>query len=235
MMKTITFLLALAVSSVSWAQIVVPASSELYKPIIAQLGDPIPEGAQVQGGWLTPTAEHVQVSTKTIHIWAKPGSHIISFRGVWMKTRELTIEGQTVQVLEGFGFIDRQAAFQVQGKEPDPPNPPDPPVPGGPYQIMMFYDADQLDNLPAGQRELLTSLSLRQSLVSAGHVVLEILDESSISSNTPSKYKAFFDSVRGDQLPRIALAPKAGGKVDDYPLPESVEKLMQLLSDRSSW
>lgn len=111
---------------------------------------------------------------------------------------------------------------------PDPPDPPTP-EPSGAKQIMMFYSGDQLDNLPAAQRELLTSLKLRQELVKAGHVVLEMVEASALSGAAPARYKAFFDAARDQPMPVLVYAPKTGGKVTAVPLPADRARLLEVL------
>jgi hypothetical protein len=109
---------------------------------------------------------------------------------------------------------------------PDPP-PPDPIT--GPKQLMMFYDADRLDNYPEPQRALLTSLALRKELVSAGHVVLEMVEAEALNGTPPARYKAFFDAARGQAMPVLAMAPKSGGSVRAVPLPADTAGLLEAL------
>lgn len=130
-------------------------------------------------------------------------------------------------------FFDPDTGIQedvgscVVGNPPNPPDPPNP-GPGGPYQIMMFYDGDQLDNYPKDQRFILTSLKYRKDLEAKGHVLLEVLEKAAISKGG----SPFLDAVKGKTLPRIAFAPKDGGtNVLDYPLPANYEELLKLLNN----
>jgi hypothetical protein len=118
------------------------------------------------------------------------------------------------------------------GPDPFPPKPPDPkpPVPGGPYRILLLYDTEQLDNLPPDQRALLTSLVYRQKLTEAGHRVLGVFAAQTINPANASKYKEFFAAAANDPLPRIVIAPLAGGKVSDFPLPANMADLEKLLA-----
>jgi hypothetical protein len=229
-----SLLLILALCSQAAAQITVPDSVDPHTPIVATLASPIPDGAQVQGGWSVTEGQFLPVPGG-VHIWAGPGKHTVAFRGMWIKTRPIEINGEVVQVLEGFGFVDEQATVTV-GEDPGP-DPPDPPTPGGPYQIMLFYDADRLDNLPAAQQAILGSVTFRQQLESAGHTVLEVLDGEAIRRGVPSQYRVWFDAVRGDELPRVALAPIKGGKVLDRDLPANTDDLVAWLDspDVSQW
>jgi len=221
-------LLCLAILSQAAAQIDVPDTVADREPLSAKLANPIPEGAQVQGGWSVKPGKWLPAPAG-IHIWpAGPGTHTVAFRGIWVKTRPLEIDGETVQVLEGFGFIDESATVTV-GEDPGP-NPPDPPDPGGKYQIMLFYDADRLDNYPRAQQTLLNSLDLRDQLISDGHYVVAVLESASIAAGVPSRYSKWYDAVRGDPLPRVAIAPREGGKILDADLPADAEQLRQWLN-----
>lgn len=223
-------LLVLLIATPCWAQINVPAETEPHAPIAATLANPIPEGAQVQGGWTLATAKFLPVPDG-IHVWAPPGVHEISYRGVWIKTVPVTLpDGTVVQVLQGFGFLDETATFKVTGGGPDPgPDPPDPPTPGGKWQLMLFYESDRLDNYPEAQRQLLTSRVVRESLEQQGHRFRQVVESSALSGSVSAEFVPWFDAVRGKPLPRIAIAPVEGGTVREFALPESLTALRQLL------
>jgi hypothetical protein len=95
---------------------------------------------------------------------------------------------------------------------------------------LLLYDQDQLDNLLPDQRSLLTSLVYRQKLVAAGHRVLGVFAAQSINPANVSRFKAFFDAVKDDPLPRIAIAKLDGGKVADFALPANIVDLEKLLA-----
>lgn len=224
-------LLVLLIATPCWAQINVPAETEPHAPIAATLANPIPEGAQVQGGWTLATAKFLPVPDG-IHVWAPPGVHEISYRGVWIKTVPVTLpDGTVVQVLQGFGFLDETATFKVTGGGPDPgPDPPDPPTPGGKYQLVFWYTEQQLDNLPQGQRDILTSLVFRDWLRSQGHVLVEVLDPANFGAVVPDKWKPWVNSILNQPLPRISLSPVEGGQVTSYQLPADMEACKKLLA-----
>ena len=118
---------------------------------------------------------------------------------------------------------------------PDPPIPPDPPTPdpGAKFQVMLIHEANDLDNLPQGQVDVLSGRVFRAKLAAAGHTFLgsyhvgslvttrtRCIDGECETTTTPIPGMAvWFESVRGDPLPRICLAPLAGGEVRDFPLP----------------
>ena len=141
--------------------------------------------------------------------------------------------GKQITILSylGHGSYDDTATLTITGDPgPNPPPPPPPPPPPlGPWQIMMYFDGGRLDNLPPSQRDLLISLTLRQRLVAADHVFLEVLEAESFAGSVPEKYKPWVDTVRGDPMPRIAIAPKEGGTIRDYDLPEDEAGLIKLL------
>jgi len=217
----------------STAQIAIPEVSPPHTPIVAQIAfSGIPEDARTRGtisitdgAWL-PAGE-----ADTYHIWAAPGSHTITAQGMWVLTRDVQVGDETLPVLVDFGSYRYTAAFTVgEGDDDDDSDPPEP-VPDGPWQVMLFYDAATLDDLPEPQRQLLTSRVVRDRLRADGHVLLEVLESAVFRSGVPADYHPWVDAVIGDPLPRIALAPKAGGKVIDFPLPANVELLMALLED----
>ena len=165
-------------------------------------------------------------------VWAEDGTHTMSASGIWV----VTDTGQLGGKLQDFGMYDFERTFTV-GPDVPPPFPPvppvppiPPPVPGGPYQILLLYDQDQLDNLPADQRALLTSLVYRQQLTAKGHRVLGVFAAQTINPANASRFKAYFDAVKDDPLPRIAIAKLDGGKVADFPLPANMADLKKLLA-----
>lgn len=130
-MRETALIVWLTLCGVAAGQINVPANVEPYQPIVATLATPIAEGAEIQGGWEIPTAAMVQVSSTLAHIWAKPGTHQIAFRGAWLQTKNVELpNGETIQALIGFGFINETAVVVVGTPEPEPsPNPTPPPGP----------------------------------------------------------------------------------------------------------
>lgn len=115
------------------------------------------------------------------------------------------------------------------GVAPKPPDPIDPPTPGGPYQIVLLYDPDQLDNLTADQRAILNSQAFRQQLKQDGHLLLGVLP-SNAKPAEGSKFRAFYNVAGRDPMPRLAVASKTeGGPIKSLPLPATVEELTALL------
>lgn len=236
-MRWIVVILASLACATATAQIDVPSEVEPYRLVVATLVTPIPEGAYLaDGGWevIGATATQVPDSRKdgATLVWTgTPGEYSIVYDGVLLQDVTFTDgAGNPVTIRSYVGRIKERASCTIGGK-PDPPNPPDPPTPAGPWQIMLFYRADQLDNLPEPQRQILTSRKLRERLAADGHVLLEVLEESSLGGSVPSSYKLWIDSVVGKPLPAIAIAPKAGGKVKAFELPANADLLMALLAE----
>lgn len=227
------FLIAVALCSTAMGQITIfPQSPEAYDIIVAKvnLGDQIPEGAKVRGSWSVQDCKWTKCG-EDAHISAKPGKHLICASGVWVLTRDVEIGDETVPILIDFGQYNYNMEVLV-GEDPDPPPPP-PPPPNDEYQLVMFYDGNQLDNYPQNQRMLLTSRELRNRIQSKGHQFLQVVEKSGITTNPSGPLAEFIASVVGDALPRLAIRPVSGGPVQDFPLPAGEGELMALLEDPS--
>ena len=227
--------------SLAWGQITVPAESKEHTPIPVTLKAMVPEGATIQSGAGLVWPEGVnklEVGPGQWVVCAPPGEYTITYKVRWLHIVPITFkdfDGKevTFQNYLGSGDIDEKATFKVIGEvKPDPPNPPDPPTPGGPYQVMLFYEWGQLDNLPSRQQELLTSLTVRDSIAQQGHVFLAAYDRSFVDSGKPADKAAWFRAVAGKDFPVVALAPKDGGTIQVYPLPADQKGLLDLLSTK---
>lgn len=131
--------------------------------------------------------------------------------------------------------------------KPDPPkpDPPDPPKPGQKYQVMFFYETDDLDNMPMAQREMVTGLAFREALEAKGHRFMGAYDADTIVTVKQScngrtctevrsvapALKEWWAAVDGDPLPRVAIAPLDGGDIKDFPLPAGRAELYLLMGD----
>lgn len=232
------FLAAVAWCATASAEIEVKQQYEDHEPIVPVLTvDGMPPGAVLRKAKFKCPGANVVVEGSRFYVWAKPGKYTIEASGSWRLYQEIEAkDGKLWKVIADEDDYEYTKSFTV-GPEvpvPDPfppdPKPPLPPVPGGPYQILLIYDTEQLDNLPADQRAILTSLVYRQKLVSAGHRVLGVFAAQTINPANASKFKVFFDSVKDDPLPRLAIARLDGGKVADFPLPANMADLEKLLA-----
>jgi hypothetical protein len=172
------------------------------------------------GGWLVlgagflPINPVISEDTKSVAFEAPAGEYGVFF------FKAGSVQPQITRVVLGGGTPG-----------PNPPEPPEP-TPGGPYQILFYYQGEDLDNLPQAQRDLMVSLAVKERLKAAGHVVLGALEAQSMKSGSvPARWKAWVDAVQGDPLPRVAIAPKAGGPVHDFPLPVNEAALNALLAN----
>ena len=235
------------------ADIIIPKENKRDSKILGSYDFRIPEPSVPEvekvdkrgPGWTkSEGAAYYDTGDGNLCLWGAPGDHWVAFETYWVHWRWREFkdgDSNLIKIREYIdsGFVDEIGEYTVLGKpDPIPPLPDDdddddgPPPPGQDYQIMLFYDGDMLDNYPAAQRAILTSLVIREQLESQGHVIVEILEKAALGQVSP-KYKAFIDAVINDQMPRIALAPKDGGKVLDFPLPENREALQVLLNNPS--
>jgi len=117
--------------------------------------------------------------------------------------------------------------------DPDPPLPPEPepPVPGVKHQVVIVFEREELDNLPRAQQVIIASLTFRERLAKAGHRLVAVVDQHSQGADgtAPAELTAYLAACEGDPLPRICLAPLAGGKVQDFPLPLTEDAVFELL------
>lgn len=224
------------ITATALGQITVPAESKEHTPIPVTLKAMVPDGAQIKSGaglvW-PDGVNKLEVGPGQWVVCAPPGEYTITYKVSWLHIQPVTfIDGSgkeiTIQSYLGSGDIDEKATFKVLGGEPPVPPPPPPHPPGGPYQVVLFYSPDQLDNLTADQREILNSMAYREKLKAAGHTLLGVLPDNAAPS-PQSKFRAFYNAVQGDSMPRLAVASKDGGKIVDMPLPATAEELDTLL------
>lgn len=237
---TIATLFALCLMTCqAFAQIEVPAETKRDTPIPVTHKAMVPEGATIQSGsglvW-PQGVNKLEVGPGKWVVCAPPGEYTITYQVRWIHIVPITFkdfDGKevTFQNYLGSGDIDEKATFKVLGGTPPiPPPPPPVPTPGGPYQVMLFYEWGQLDNLPQRQQELLTSLTIRDSIVQQGHVFLAAYDRSFVDSGKPADKAAWFRAVAGKTFPVVAFAPKDGGAIQVEPLPADQKALLELLS-----
>lgn len=130
------------------------------------------------------------------------------------------------------GKIDYgEIVVTVGGEVPLPPSPDPPgPQPGAKFQLLFLFQSDKLDNLPAGQREILASLKFRKELEAKGHLVRGFFGVDS-GKDAPEDLAPFFAAAEGKELPRVAVSPHAGGKIETFSLPADPAGLWKLLKD----
>ena len=177
----------------------VPKQIAEGEPIVAVLvPKDIPDGALVRGGWKITDAKFLPAAQKnTIHIWAKPGKHVISANGVWVLTKDIKVGDQTVPVLVDFGQYSYEATFVVGEVKPDPPDPtPGPtPHPTPPGKVWVIIVEETKHRTPE-QAKLF--LDIRKNL----NVKVAIADRD--QNHSPS-LDAYLEIVKEDDMPLPAM------------------------------
>jgi len=115
--------------------------------------------------------------------------------------------------------------------EPNPPNPPPPPPPDTKWQVAIFVESNDLDNLSPSQKTLLASLLIRKELSEKGHYLVGVFDPEAAQTITDEALKPWINAVKGKKLPLLLLAPKGGGEIKAYPLPDSSFEFWKLLEN----
>lgn len=132
---------------------------------------------------------------------------------------------------------------------PVPPNPPtpEPPVPPAPqpdtkYQIMLFQDTDQTDNLPIAQVALLSGRNFRQELEKLGHTFVGSYNLSKYKCKTgqcpnlpeaPANLQQWINWLGNTPLPAVILWDGKDGSVPRvFELPKTKEEFLQRLGTK---
>ena len=127
-----TFLLSIAVWAVlcgaSLADIQCQESYQDHEPIVAVVTmTGVPEGARLRGSFDISDAKYVVAGDNVYHVWAAPGTHLMTAAGIWVLTKDVTIDGQTMPVLVDFGQYSYTKTITVGEVVPPVPPPPIPP------------------------------------------------------------------------------------------------------------
>jgi len=249
-MKLHRFMLALTLcaipASLLLGQVKVDPHYEPFTPIMAECVTTVPPDAQVQATWsVTGAAKLVQVSPVTVHVWAPPGTYDVSLVGMWLKTREVKIGQDKVQVLESFGLLNAKGSFQVgQADPPTPPTPPDPPAPQ-PQKITAVVIEESSQRTPA-QASVVLSPTIASWVQAGGHKWYVFDRDAENTSRVPvcdsrgcrteqrsgldPSFKPFFDAARGKPLPRLVIAVQGQGKIlSEVALPATASETLALL------
>lgn len=214
-------ILGLLVATAS-AEIVVDETYKPHEPITASLEATYPDGARVDGGWESSTAKiRTAGALDQAHVWAPPGKHSLRFLGVWLQTREVTIDGETVQILQDFGFLREQATFEVT--EYDGPDPPPPPPPDERRGIIIEETSERTPEQ--------ASLWSRLTRATTIHELL-IVDQDSSAESLEIYQQAAREYLRksGAALPvLVVVSSDDGSVVDVMECPETVDAIKQEL------
>ena len=242
---TIIAALLVLTSSAAWAQtIVCPTEIEVGKLARCSLVTTIPEGARIaDGGWevicenVKQTAD-VELLDGRMIFTGLPGIYTVVFDGAIVKDVTFNIEGSPITITSYLGKIKGRSICTIKGGQPDPgPNPPDPLPPSDQkYQVVVIHQAgEQLDNLPQSQRDLITSLQVRQEIASMGHVIHGFRDDNVFSADAGDKLRPFISAAKasGLALPVIVLSPRDKQEVPKaYALPLNWTGLQDLLNGK---
>ena len=131
--KLLLFLSLWACTSAAMADIEVKPQFEPHEPIVATVTiTGVPEGAKLRGSFSVSDGSYLPAGENVYHVWAPPGKHTVSAQGVWVLTKDVTVEGQTFPVLLDFGQFKFEKAIIVG---PDVPPVP-PPLPGSRWSVI---------------------------------------------------------------------------------------------------
>jgi hypothetical protein len=231
------------------AQVKVDSHYEPYTPIVAECIATAPPDAQVQATWsVTGAAKLVQVSPLEVHLWAPPGNYDVCVVGMWLKTREVKLGQEKVQVLENFGLLNSKGTFQVgQPDPPTPPNPPTPPDPPTPQpQKLTAVVIEESGQRTPAQASVVLSPTIASWVETGGHKWYVFDRDAENAGRVPvcdsrgcrleqrggldPGFKPFFDAARGKTLPRLVIAVQGQGKVlCETALPATASETLALL------
>ena len=212
-------------------QINIPPESPRDTIIEATVTTDMPPEAEFFGDWEAPGVSSIPVGRDKLHIAGKSGAYLVTYGGYWiLMGQEITVKDingvpQTFRPLLDHGKVKAKQPYKItEGDQPDPPDPtPDPPNPAGPKQIVFFIVSDDLDKpgvITPAQRELVTSLQVRQDLLDLGHQLIQVIDNDQIKEGVPSKWAPWIRQAMNKPLPLMAYADKDGGEITVVPMPD---------------
>lgn len=129
---------------------------------------------------------------------------------------------------------------------PDPIDPPPAPEPsGGPWQLMIFHESEDLVAMTPDQIELCSGLLFRKEVEALGHDFQGSFDRSAVVTKKTQRctdgvcrivdvaatpqLAAWWATVKNAPLPCLALAPLDGGTIQVFPLPANKADAFELL------
>lgn len=209
-MKTILLLLAVC----SQATITAPTEVEQYKPIVVAAVTTADPGSETQYIWKSSTTEFIAVdNNKTLHIWAKPGTHKIDLTAV-------TINWEAHKFL----LESKEVTFTVKGAI-NPPDPPNPPTPGTAVAALVIYEKDQLT---AKQALILNSVQNTE----VGRKKVKFLDKDARTTSEQPYLTAVNAHIGNKPLPVVVAIAEDSSLGDVVELPATSQNFTALLT---SW
>lgn len=250
-----TMLTFLLLSSSAFSQIVIESEVSPYEPIIAAVAsEGIPEGAEIKTTWsIGDGARFISVSPTSVHVWAKPGNYTVSATVVWMKFREIVIEGETLRVMEAWDVVQHSKPIRVLGSvDPKPPVPPDDDdededededPSDAPFEtvgltVLIIKEGKDVGSLPEAQKAIFTSSKIQKWCIDNcvkidGEPAVRFWDDDYTDeqlANVPNvvrnAYRTVLSQANGN-LPWIAISDGKTGV--SMPLPGTVDETMELL------
>ena len=199
------------------AEIQIPSKSQPYKPIVAKvLPSNVPENAQVRGSVTCPTAELLQGSSPGVwHVWAAPGTHVVTATGVWVLTRDVQLGDEVVPVLVDFGQYTESAAFAVG----DTPGPTPPPIVTG-ERLAVIYESSKRTPAQANLFALMRDKHSDRFIT----VDYDRRDSSAI-------IRQYADLVKDKSELPVVLIIASDQSFEKAPLPSTVTELEAMLDD----
>jgi hypothetical protein len=177
----------------------------------------VPDGARLRGSFTVATGLYIQCGDDTYHLWLPPGRHVLRARGVWILTKEVLVDGQSLPVLLDFGSYEYEHSIIVGDPGPDPP-PPVPPVPPGERWAVIWRETGEQSPQQAN-----LFVALRKEFQSERLLILDV-------SQLPPTWEAWRAKLKDtDKLP--ALMVIAGDKlIRVVPLPSSVADVRKAIA-----
>lgn len=117
--------------STAFADIDIKPQYDVHEPIVATVSvTDVPALARLRGSFSVSDGNYLAAGENVFHVWAGPGKHTVRSQGVWVLTKDIVVEGQTIPVLIDFGSYTYEKSFIVGGDVPPPFPPEPPPTPG---------------------------------------------------------------------------------------------------------
>jgi len=114
--------------------------------------------------------------------------------------------------------------------EPEPE--PEPLPPTDKYQVVIILETAKLVELTPGQLEIVSSVTARKRIESAGHQIVAVGDPDTPPSQ---RLKPFWYAAKNQKLPLVLRAPTEGGTIEFRPLPDNTDELLKALATNQGW
>lgn len=116
--------------------------------------------------------------------------------------------------------------------EPEPEPEPEPLPPTDKYQVVIILETAKLVELTPGQLEIVSSVTARKKIESAGHQIVAVGDP---DTPPPRRLMPFWAAAKNQKLPLVLRAPTEGGTIEFRPLPDNTDELLKALATKQGW